>query len=116
MTHVYTEYAARINVIDFKQKDAEEWLHGKDSVFADVAINQQYPSIDKFQKAINYYIRKNTDKPVEVVTIEAALLFWVGYVKFVSTDDIAKLFNNEEAGKKLIDGLYRIKKKGYVAK
>lgn len=116
MSHIYKEYSQRILDIDANHKKIEGWLRARDSVYVYGAIHQQFASIHKLEKSINYYIRKNADKQRSIINIEELLLFHINYTKFFSIDNIGKLFQSEKDSKMYIDGLYRLQKKGYVKK
>ena len=114
MSHKYQEYTTRVLDIDKNQKKIKGWLYARDSVFVHTAIFRQFDSIEKLEKCINYYIRKNAEKLERLVIIEDILLFHISYSKFFSADSITKLFKDEEAAKKYMDGLFRLSKKGYI--
>lgn len=115
MSHRYKEYWQRKREID-KQQEKLEWLHRQDSVFVDATIDRQFKTLDKLRRSINYYIRKNANNSMELITIEDTLLFLIAYSKLISTYSIAHLYNNDVSAKKFIDAINRLKKKGYIQK
>lgn len=112
MSHKYKTYNERIKEIDKNQEEARKIIEGQKDKFILNAIQDCFDTEEDLLKQINRY---GIDKSYNnIKTIEDAVLFIIGFCKFISTNSFGYLLKDGRAVKKYVDALNRLTKKGYL--